>query len=97
LGEHDFRAFCDTNTKDPHYLSRVEMVEWEDTGERLKLNIRANRFLRSMVRIIIGTLIDVGRGKLAPQQVKEILESRQRTKAGFTAPPHGLFLEQVFY
>ncbi|MDZ7290060.1 MAG: tRNA pseudouridine(38-40) synthase TruA [candidate division KSB1 bacterium] len=97
LGEHDFRAFCDTDTEDPHYLSHVEMIDWEDTGERIKLYIRANRFLRSMVRIIIGTLIDVGRGKLAPQQVKEILESRKRTEASFTAPPHGLFLEKVFY
>jgi tRNA pseudouridine38-40 synthase len=97
VGEHDFRAFCDSNTEDPHYLSRVELIEWEDTEERIKLYVRANRFLRSMVRIILGTMIDVGRGKLAPPQVKEILESRQRTKASFTAPPHGLFLEKVFY
>jgi tRNA pseudouridine38-40 synthase len=97
LGEHDFRAFCDADTEDPHYLSNVEMLDWEDTDERIKLSIRANRFLRSMVRIILGTLIDIGRGKLAPQQVKEILESRRRTQAGFTAPPHGLFLEKVFY
>ncbi len=97
LGEHDFRAFCDTSTEDPHYLSRVELIEWEDTGERIKLIIRANRFLRSMVRIIVGTMIDVGRGKLTPPQVKEILESRKRTEASFTAPPHGLFLDRVFY
>jgi tRNA pseudouridine38-40 synthase len=97
IGEHDFRAFCDSNTEDPHYLSRVELIEWEETGERIKLVIRANRFLRSMVRIILGTMIDVGRGKLTPAQVKEILESRQRTAASFTAPPHGLFLEKVFY
>lgn len=97
LGEHDFRAFCDASTEDPHYLSRVELIEWEDTGERIKLIIRANRFLRSMVRIILGTMIDVGRGKLTPSQVKEILASRQRTEASFTAPPHGLFLDKVFY
>ena len=97
LGEHDFRAFCDAGTEDPHYLSRVELIEWEETEERIKLIIRANRFLRSMVRIIVGTMIDVGRGKLAPSQVKEILDSRRRTEASFTAPPHGLFLERVFY
>jgi tRNA pseudouridine38-40 synthase len=97
LGEHDFRAFCDASTEDPHYLSRVELLEWDETEERLKMIIRANRFLRSMVRIILGTMIDVGRGKLAPAQVKEILESRKRTEASFTAPPHGLFLEKVFY
>ena len=97
LGEHDFRAFCDTNTEDPHYLSQMEMIVWEESDECIKLTIRANRFLRSMVRIIVGTMIDVGRGQLAPPQVKEILESRKRTAASFTAPPHGLFLEKVFY
>lgn len=97
LGEHDFRAFCDTNTEDPHYLSQMELIEWEESDERIKLTIRANRFLRSMVRIIVGTMIDVGRGQLPPSQVQEILESRKRTAASFTAPPHGLFLEKVFY
>jgi len=97
LGEHDFRAFCDISTEDPHYLSRMELIEWEETEERIKLIIRANRFLRSMVRIIVGTMIDVGRGKLTPPQVKDILDSRRRTEASFTAPPHGLFLEKVFY
>lgn len=97
LGEHDFRAFCDASSEDPHYLSRMELIDWEETEERLKLIIRANRFLRSMVRIIVGTMIDVGRGKLTPPQVKDILDSRRRTEASFTAPPHGLFLEKVFY
>jgi len=97
LGEHDFRAFCDAGAEDPHYLSRIELLEWEETEERIKMIIRANRFLRSMVRIIVGTMIDVGRGKLTPAQVKEILDSRKRTEASFTAPPHGLFLEKVFY
>jgi tRNA pseudouridine38-40 synthase len=97
LGEHDFRAFCDASTADPHYLSRVEILEWEETAERIKCIIRANRFLRSMIRIILGTMIDVGRGKLAPAQVKDILDSRKRAEAGFTAPPHGLFLEKVVY
>jgi tRNA pseudouridine38-40 synthase len=97
LGEHDFRAFCDASTEDSHYLSRMELIEWEETEERIKLIIRANRFLRSMVRIIVGTMIDVGRGKLAPAQVKDILDSRRRSEASFTAPPHGLFLEKVFY
>lgn len=97
IGEHDFRAFCDASTEDPHYLSQMEMLDWEESDERIKLTIRANRFLRSMVRIIVGTMIDVGRGQLAPAQVQAILESRKRTAASFTAPPHGLFLEKVFY
>lgn len=97
LGEHNFRAFCASNTEDPHYLSRVEMVQWEDSGEKILVRLRANRFLRSMVRIIIGTLIEVGRGALPADEVAAILANQKRVQAGATAPPHGLFLERVYY
>lgn len=97
LGEHNFRAFCSSATEDPHYLSRVEEVEWKDNGEKIMMRIRANRFLRGMVRIIVGTLIEVGRGRMAPEQVGTILQQQQRVAAGMTAPPHGLFLEKVYY
>src|SRR5262245_1077749 len=97
LGEHNFRAFCSSATEDPHYLSRVEEFEWKDNGERIMMRIRANRFLRGMVRIIVGTLIEVGRGRMAPEQVGAILQQQQRVAAGMTAPPHGLFLEKVYY
>ncbi len=97
VGEHNFRAFCSSATEDPHYLSRVEAFEWRDSGEKISMRIRANRFLRGMVRIIVGTLIEVGRGRLAPEQVAVILERQQRVAAGMTAPPHGLFLEKVYY
>ncbi len=97
LGEHNFRAFCSTATEDPHYLSRVEEFEWKDNGEKIMMRIRANRFLRGMVRIIVGTLIEVGRGRMAPEQVGAILQQQQRVAAGMTASPHGLFLEKVYY
>lgn len=97
LGEHDFRAFCESGTEDPNYLSRVEVAQWEDQGERWIFRIRANRFLRSMVRILVGTMIDIGRGRMEPEAMGEILAGRERRRAGFTAPPVGLFLEKVFY
>ena len=97
LGEHNFRAFCSSATDDPHYLSRVEAVEWKDNGEKIMMRIRANRFLRGMVRIIVGTMIEVGRGRMAPEQIATILQQQQRVAAGMTAPPHGLFLEKVYY
>jgi len=97
VGEHDFRAFCDADTEDPHYLCRVEFAQWEAAGERWMFRIRANRFLRSMVRIIVGTMIDIGRGRMEPEAINEILRGRERRHAGFTAPPLGLYLERVFY
>ena len=97
LGEHNFRAFCSGETEDPHYLSFVEEIAWEDHGEKIIMRIRANRFLRSMVRVIVGSLLQVGRGKLAPEDIAKILAAQNRIAAGVTAPPHGLFLEKVFY
>lgn len=97
LGEHNYRAFCCSSTEDPHYLSRVEMIQWEDNGEKILLRVRANRFLRNMVRIMVGTLINVGRGALPASEIPVILASQKRVEAGYTAPPHGLFLEKVLY
>lgn len=97
LGEHNFRAFCSGATEDPHYLSFVEEIAWEDHGEKIIMRIRANRFLRSMVRVIVGSLLQVGRGKMPPEEIANILAAQNRVAAGVTAPPHGLFLEKVFY
>jgi tRNA pseudouridine38-40 synthase len=97
LGEHNFRAFCSSRTEDPHYLSRVEMIQWEERDEKIIMRVRANRFLRNMVRIMAGTLINVGRGALPASEIPIILANQKRVEAGCTAPPHGLFLEKVFY
>ena len=96
-GEHNFRAFCHSGTEDPHYLCRVESIRWKNFDERIILRIRANRFLRNMVRVIVGTMINVGRGTLQPENVLEILKNQKRVIEAVTAPPHGLFLEKVFY
>lgn len=97
IGEHVFAAFCRESEEEPHYLSSVESLNWSETEDEVILQICANRFLHSMVRIIVGTMVDVGRGRLHPDQVKNILESRDRNRAGFSVPPQGLFLERVYY
>lgn len=97
IGEHVFSAFCKESDEEPHYLSNVESLEWSETDDEVILRICANRFLHSMVRIIAGTMVDVGRGRIKPDEVKNILDSRDRNRAGFSVPPQGLFLERVCY
>jgi tRNA pseudouridine38-40 synthase len=98
LGEHDFSAFraAGCTAKTPH--RRVDAIDL-DAGnpERLVVDVRGNAFLRMMVRILVGTLAEVGTGRIAPGQVAEILASRDRTRAGKTAPAHGLELIEVRY
>ncbi|MDQ7066050.1 MAG: tRNA pseudouridine(38-40) synthase TruA [candidate division KSB1 bacterium] len=96
-GEHHFEAFSQKTPEEKHYLSHIELIEWERQGDRIGFRIRANRFLHNMVRIIMGTLIQVGRGKLTPDDFGNILAARSRDHIGFKAPAHGLFLEKVFY
>lgn len=97
IGEHVFAAFAKPNAEEPHYLCNVDSTLWKETEDDIIFEICANRFLHNMVRTIIGTMVEVGRGKLAPVEIKNILESRNRHRAGFTAPPQGLFLVKVYY
>lgn len=96
-GEHHFEAFAQKSPNEKHYLSKIDFIEWQQKDHQLAFRIRANRFLHNMVRNIVGTLIQVGRGKLTPEEFKNILDSRERKHLRFKAPPHGLFLEKVFY
>lgn len=93
-GEHDFSAFAnqDGEARDP--LCRVEEITMEESGRFL---VRGNRFLYKMVRTIVGTLIDVGRERIAAEELPAILASRRRERAGVTAPAHGLTLRRVYY
>ena len=99
-GEHDFSSFCLVGSEPDHHRCRVTGISLEcgvDFGGMTVVRISANRFLRGMVRSVVGTLVEVGRGKTAPTEFEEILEARDRGAAGPTAPPHGLYLEEVRY
>jgi tRNA pseudouridine38-40 synthase len=96
-GEHDFSSFQAAGCDAAHAVRKVYRTSLEQPGELLVYTIEATAFLRHMVRNIVGTLIEVGRGLRSPQSFAELLEARDRTKAGPTAPAHGLFLVEVKY
>jgi tRNA pseudouridine38-40 synthase len=97
LGQHDFRSFCAGDPGLPHYRCQVTQMQWEIRPDEIHLEIQANRFLHHTVRIMVGTLIAVGRGKIPPTAIPEILAARDRTRAGKTIPPQGLYLLEVGY
>jgi tRNA pseudouridine38-40 synthase len=97
-GLHDFKAFEASGSPRSHTLRHVFCAELESDGNGLlTFSIRADGFLRCMVRNIVGTLVAVGLGKISPDDFLRILESRDRTQAAATAPPQGLFLVEVVY
>lgn len=98
IGSHDFKAFEGTGSPRSHTIRNVMAAELTEKADgQVTFKIEADGFLRFMVRNIVGTLIDVGLGKTTPEEFKKILESRDRSRAGATAPPHGLFLMEVKY
>jgi tRNA pseudouridine38-40 synthase len=98
LGEHDFAAFRAAGCTAVTTTRRVDAIDLSvPDPELLVVDVRGNAFLRNMVRILVGTLAEVGAGRRAPGQVAEILDSRDRTRAGITAPAHGLELMEVCY
>lgn len=99
LGSHDFAAFGSPTDGTPSTVREILHAHWgrETQEETLTFRICGTGFLRYMVRSLVGTLVFVGHGKLTPQQFAEILESRDRSLSGPTAPPHGLCLESVEY
>jgi len=97
MGGHDFRAFCASGSSAKTYDRMVYHCSLEENGPLLQFEIEANGFLYNMVRIIVGTLLNVGRGIYSPQTITEIIESRDRNRAGATAPPQGLYLLHVTY
>lgn len=97
-GTHDFSSFCSTHTDSPdHTRTVLEIAAERDASGMISIFVEADGFLRYMVRTIVGTLVDVGRGKRSPEEVAAILAARDRRQAGLTAPPHGLFLKYVKY
>ncbi|HTF82563.1 MAG TPA: tRNA pseudouridine(38-40) synthase TruA [Cytophagales bacterium] len=93
----DFQCFSKSNTEVEHFLCDIKEVELAETEDKVVFKITANRFLRGMVRAIVGTLIDVGTEKIDIQHFESIIQSKDRKKAGRAAPPEGLFLCKVQY
>ncbi len=99
VGAHDFSAFCRTQSETTNRLCNVRRVLWEAGGRPgdWYLEVTADRFLHGMVRTIVGTLLEIGRGKRPADDIERILNSRDRREAGPAVPPHGLVLEEVSY
>lgn len=96
-GEHDFSAFRSTGSNTPKSVCFIYKAECKKQGDMIIIDIVGNRFLYNMVRIIVGSLLMIEKNHLPPEFMKEILESKDRTKAGKTVSPHGLTLLQVEY
>jgi len=97
LGEHDFEAFSKVKTDVNHFRCTVKKAQWRQVGHVLVFTITANRFLRGMVRAIVGTLLDVGSQKITVRDFEHIIKSRNRKNAGMNVPPEGLYLHRVTY
>jgi len=99
VGRHDFKAFESSGSPRAHTVRHVLAAEWIEAQEQglLTFQIEADGFLRCMVRNIVGTLVATGLGKIPPADVATILASRDRRRAGATAPPQGLFMVAVNY
>ena len=97
LGEHDFSAFAKTGSSVKHFRCTVSNAQWL-SGEGVRaFDITSNRFLYGMVRALVGTMVDVGRGRLTVDDFQTIMNSRDRTNAAMAAPAKGLVLEEVLY
>ena len=97
LDYEDFKCFSRSKTDVKTYHCMIKKARWEQRGDLLVFTITANRFLRNMVRAIVGTLLSIGQETLTIQEFKEIIESRDRSRAGASAPAHGLYLTKVIY
>ncbi|MBL6446174.1 tRNA pseudouridine(38-40) synthase TruA [Fulvivirga sp. 29W222] len=97
VGKQDFESFSKVKTDVNNFVCDITEAQWVEKGDLLIFHITANRFLRGMVRAIVGTLLMVGKGKLRKEDFKKIIESKDRKEAGAAAPAAGLFLTAVKY
>ena len=93
----DFQCFSKSNTDVKTYNCNIMEAFWTENDDELLFTIKANRFLRNMVRAVVGTMINIGLGKLKPEDLHQIIVSKDRGKAGFSVPAHGLYLVNIEY
>ncbi len=97
-GLHDFTSFCKSDSEVKHHNCNVQNVSWvKQDDATVVLNISGDRFLHGMVRAIVGTMVEIGRGYRPEGDIARILEAKDRRQAGMAAPPEGLFLAEVNY
>lgn len=96
-GEHDFKGFKASGTSSKSSVRTIYSGDLYKRNDRIYIELTGNGFLYNMVRIIAGTLLEVGTGKIKPEEIPAIIESKDRTKAGRTLPPQGLYLLNVEY
>ena len=94
---NEFESFAKVGGDNKTFICQIYKAKWERIDNQLIFTISANRFLRNMVRAIVGTLLEVGVGKIGPEDVREIIDSKNRNRAGTSAPAHGLYLVDVGY
>jgi tRNA pseudouridine38-40 synthase len=97
IGEHGFRSFCKVETDFHQHRCTIQSAEWKHKDGLFVFEITANRFLHGMVRALVGTMVNVGRGHTKSEDFINILEANDRSAAGMSAPAKGLFLEEILY
>ena len=96
-GEHDFKAFKASGTSSKSSVRKIYEANVYQENEKIFIELTGNGFLYNMVRIIAGTLVDVGLGKIEPEEIPKIIQEGKRENAGKTLPPNGLYLVKVMY
>ncbi len=96
-GTHDFTAFTPTQTDHVHFNRDIHHAGWDQEGDILSFQVTADAFMRNMVRILVGTMLEVASNRRPTESFRELLTGAPRSAAGDTAPPHGLYLESVSY
>ena len=97
VGTHDFKSFCGNRRMKKSTVRTIFDIDIRESDDEIKISYTGNGFLMNMVRILTGTLIEVGDGRREPLSMNDILEAQNRDAAGYTAPPQGLILQEVFY
>lgn len=97
IGEHDFSCFSKAHTQTFTNNCTLSHAIWKEEGHQLFFDVSANRFLRNMVRAMVGTLIEVGEGRRSSESMLDLLASKNRSEAGVSVPAHGLYLTHVVY